>query len=92
MLFRVRIDEMSWIVISILSGYARVAMLPFKLIYDHGYDLHLGAHVFPSQKYRLVREALLHEGSGGVSPILFHRRPRRMKTSCAFMSLTTSTN
>lgn len=36
-------------------------MLPFKLIYDHGYDLHLGAHVFPSQKYRLVREALLHE-------------------------------
>lgn len=36
-------------------------MLPFKLIYDHGYDLHLGAHVFPSHKYRLVREALLHE-------------------------------
>ncbi|MGH9781199.1 MAG: histone deacetylase family protein, partial [Candidatus Acidiferrales bacterium] len=37
-------------------------MLAFKLIYDHGYDLHLGAHVFPSQKYRLVREALLSEG------------------------------
>ena len=36
-------------------------MLPFKLIYDHGYDLHLGAHVFPSQKYRLVREELLQE-------------------------------
>jgi len=52
---------MGWIVISILSGYARVAMLPFKLIYDDGYDLHLGAHVFPSQKYRLVREALLQE-------------------------------
>ena len=50
------------IVISILSGYARGAMLPFKLIYDDGYDLHLGAHVFPSQKYRLVRDTLLREG------------------------------
>lgn len=37
-------------------------MLPFKLIYDDRYDLHLGAHVFPSQKYRLVRERLLAEG------------------------------
>lgn len=34
-------------------------MLPFKLIYDDRYDLNLGAHVFPSQKYRLVHEALL---------------------------------
>jgi acetoin utilization deacetylase AcuC-like enzyme len=37
-------------------------MLPFKLIYDDRYDLHLGAHVFPSQKYRLVRDRLLAEG------------------------------
>jgi acetoin utilization deacetylase AcuC-like enzyme len=37
-------------------------MLPFKLIYDERYDLHLGAHIFPSQKYRLVRERLLAEG------------------------------
>jgi acetoin utilization deacetylase AcuC-like enzyme len=37
-------------------------MLPFKLIYHDGYDLNLGAHVFPSQKYRLVREQLLAEG------------------------------
>ncbi len=36
-------------------------MLPFKLIYHDGYDLNLGAHVFPSQKYRLVREQLLAE-------------------------------
>lgn len=36
-------------------------MLPFKLVYHDSYDLHLGAHVFPSQKYRLVREALLRE-------------------------------
>jgi acetoin utilization deacetylase AcuC-like enzyme len=32
--------------------------LPFKLVYHDKYDLHLGAHVFPSQKYRLVRDAL----------------------------------
>lgn len=37
-------------------------MLPFKLIYDDRYDLHLGAHVFPSQKYRLVRDRLLAGG------------------------------
>lgn len=36
-------------------------MLPFKLIYHDGYDLHLGAHVFPSQKYRLIHRALLQE-------------------------------
>jgi acetoin utilization deacetylase AcuC-like enzyme len=33
--------------------------LPFKLAYDDRYDLHLGEHVFPSQKYKLVRQALL---------------------------------
>lgn len=37
-------------------------MLPFKLIYDDGYDLNLGAHVFPSRKYRLVHDRLLEEG------------------------------
>lgn len=37
-------------------------MLPFKLIYDDRYDLNLGTHVFPSQKYRLVHERLLAEG------------------------------
>jgi len=37
-------------------------MLPFKLIYHPGYDLNLGAHVFPSQKYRLIYEALLRDG------------------------------
>lgn len=36
-------------------------MLPFKLIYHDRYDLNLGPHVFPSQKYRLVYEALLAE-------------------------------
>ena len=37
-------------------------MLPFKLIYHEGYDLNLGAHVFPSQKFRLVRDQLLSDG------------------------------
>lgn len=37
-------------------------MLPFKIVYHSGYDLHLGAHVFPSQKYRLIFESLLREG------------------------------
>jgi acetoin utilization deacetylase AcuC-like enzyme len=37
-------------------------VLPFKLIYDERYDLHLGAHVFPSQKYRMVHKQLLAEG------------------------------
>jgi acetoin utilization deacetylase AcuC-like enzyme len=37
-------------------------MLPFKLVYHPGYDLNLGEHVFPSQKFRLVRERLLADG------------------------------
>src|ERR1700753_1199493 len=36
-------------------------MLPFKLIYHPHYDLNLGAHVFPSQKFRLIAETLLNE-------------------------------
>lgn len=37
-------------------------MLPFKLIYSDGYDLNLGSHVFPSQKYRLIRDRSLADG------------------------------
>jgi acetoin utilization deacetylase AcuC-like enzyme len=33
-------------------------MLPFKLVYHPEYDLNLGAHVFPSQKFRLIQEQL----------------------------------
>jgi len=32
-----------------------------KLVYSDHYDLNLGTHVFPSQKYRLVKEKLLGE-------------------------------
>ncbi len=34
-------------------------MLPFRLIYHRGYDLNLGPHVFPSQKYKWLRGYLL---------------------------------
>jgi acetoin utilization deacetylase AcuC-like enzyme len=37
-------------------------MLPFKLVYHKGYDLNLGEHVFPSQKFHLIAEMLLREG------------------------------
>ena len=35
-------------------------MLPFRLVYHELYDLHLGDHVFPSQKYRWLRDRLMH--------------------------------
>ncbi|HVS88875.1 MAG TPA: histone deacetylase [Candidatus Acidoferrum sp.] len=37
-------------------------MLPFKLVFHERYDLNLGPHVFPSQKFRLIAEMLRHEG------------------------------
>ena len=37
-------------------------MLPFKLVYHDRYDLNLGPHVFPSQKFRLIAEELRREG------------------------------
>jgi acetoin utilization deacetylase AcuC-like enzyme len=45
-------------------------MLPFKLVYHERYDLRLGPHVFPSQKYRLVRDALLSSGAADPADIL----------------------
>jgi acetoin utilization deacetylase AcuC-like enzyme len=38
-------------------------VLPFKIVYHPGYDLNLGAHVFPSRKFRLIRDRLLDEGT-----------------------------
>jgi acetoin utilization deacetylase AcuC-like enzyme len=37
-------------------------MHPLKLIYHPGYDLQLGSHVFPSVKFRLIREYLIEQG------------------------------
>jgi len=36
-------------------------MLPYRLVYHDGYDLNLGDHVFPSKKYRYIRDRLLAE-------------------------------
>src|SRR5262249_37754747 len=36
-------------------------MLLFKLVYHDRYDLNLGPHVFPSQKFRLIAEQLRHD-------------------------------
>ncbi len=41
-----------------------------KLVYHPRYDLNLGEHVFPSQKYRLVRERLLAEGAASLDDFL----------------------
>ena len=45
-------------------------LLPFKLVYHDRYDLHLGPHVFPSQKFRLIYETLLREGLARVDDFL----------------------
>ncbi|MFQ5926766.1 MAG: histone deacetylase [Terriglobia bacterium] len=37
-------------------------MLPFKLVYSDGYDLNLGSHVFPAQKYKIIQQKCLTEG------------------------------
>ena len=45
-------------------------MLPFKLIYHEDYDLNLGAHVFPSQKYRMIHDRLLGDGTAAPEDFL----------------------
>jgi len=37
-------------------------MLPFKLVYSDAYYLPIGAHVFPAEKYRRVRDRLISTG------------------------------
>lgn len=49
-------------------------MLPFHLVYHEGYDLNLGTHVFPSQKFRLIAEQLEKEGIAEIGDFL---RPER---------------
>src|SRR6476659_1348827 len=34
-------------------------MLPFRFVYHEHYDLHLGAHVFPSKKYKWLHDRLI---------------------------------
>jgi acetoin utilization deacetylase AcuC-like enzyme len=45
-------------------------MLHFKLVYHPRYDLNLGQHVFPSQKFRLLYELLLNEKIAAPADIL----------------------
>ena len=40
-------------------------MLPFKLVWSPQYDLHLGPHVFPSQKYRMIHDRLVKDRIAG---------------------------
>ncbi|GAC1620427.1 MAG: histone deacetylase [Candidatus Acidiferrum sp.] len=49
-------------------------MLPFKLVYHEGYDLNIGTHVFPSQKFRLIAKQLKDEGIAAEEDFL---RPER---------------
>ena len=34
-------------------------MLPYRLIFHEGYDLHIGEHVFPAKKYQWLRDRLV---------------------------------
>src|SRR5258708_26130503 len=45
-------------------------MLPFKLIYSDAYCLPIGAHVFPAEKDRRIRDRLLAEGIAEASDFL----------------------
>jgi acetoin utilization deacetylase AcuC-like enzyme len=45
-------------------------MLPFKIVYHERYDLNLGPHVFPSQKFRLIYEMLLRENIAAENDFL----------------------
>jgi len=48
-----------------MSSHVGERKLPFRIVYHDGYDLNFGAHVFPSHKYRLIRERLLRDGIAG---------------------------
>ena len=45
-------------------------MLPFKIVYHPRYDLDLGPHVFPSEKFKMIHDALLGEGVAAESDFL----------------------
>lgn len=45
-------------------------MLPCKLIYSDGYYLPIGAHVFPADKFRRIRDRLIQTGVAQASDFL----------------------
>lgn len=44
--------------------------LPFSVVYHDDYDLNLGGHVFPSTKFKLIRDALLARGIAAPADIM----------------------
>jgi acetoin utilization deacetylase AcuC-like enzyme len=71
-------------------------MLPFKIVYHERYDLNLGPHVFPSQKFRLIYEMLLNEGLATKAGFLRPERASdedilRVHTPCWVRKLKTGT-
>ena len=51
-----------------------MAKLSYPLVYHPLYDLNLGAHVFPSQKFRLIHDALI---AGGLADLADFLTPER---------------
>lgn len=49
----------------LLYPHPSAPMLPFKLVYSDGYYLPIGDHVFPAEKFRLIRNRLLQEKLAG---------------------------
>jgi len=45
-------------------------MLPFKLVYSDAYFLPIGAHVFPAEKYRRIRDRLIATGVADATDFL----------------------
>ena len=45
-------------------------MLPFKLVYSDAYYLPIGAHVFPAEKYRRIRDRLIATGVADAQDFL----------------------
>ena len=50
--------------------YDPLTMLPFRLIYSDAYYLPIGAHVFPAEKYRRIRDRLLSNGVADAADFL----------------------
>src|SRR5579864_7017704 len=48
--------------VNLIFSCKRFMALPFKLVYSDDYYLPIGEHVFPAEKYRLVRKHLLESG------------------------------
>ena len=48
--------------------------LPFRLIWHPSYNLHIGDHVFPAQKFRMIRERLIEENIAEPDDFIVEKR------------------